>query len=447
MKNFLIIRLCVLLALALAATTLAGADVLTVNVSTQRYLAPDGNTVIHLDYEIPYKSLVFLAYKGGYFAQTEVTVEVAQGDSVVYTQTITDNIGVSHKADAASDKTYLNRVSYLLDGQEYVFRLQARDVSSLKQFFWVHNFSGLAPDSQISDLELCSIVRPDSTSYLEKFHRGGILYRTQPDLIFDKNEVEHVNLYFEVYTTPETRQETGLLMLTVERDSVAVSDDYIDFTPLQNTDGINLKIPIGDLAPGRYDGTLSLQLGDRSSQREFVFFVTEPKIPQYLLFPSPDDDYKLLRYFGGVRSSSDWRNYDETTKRKYVSQMWKEWADLNRLPPQNAVELLQERVDYSNKYYGHFDQGWTTDMGRIHIRRGKPDEIDKETTSDETRYVRKDYQIWKYRGGASAVYLFVDIQMNGNYKLLYVDGDEMETSNPDFQRYVGEDFDTSLLSN
>ena len=86
-------------------------------------------------------------------------------------------------------------------------------------------------------------------------------------------------------------------------------------------------------------------------------------------------------------------------------------------------------------------------MGRIHIRQGKPDEIEKGTSSDEARFVRKDYQIWKYQGRNKAVYLFLDIQMNGNYRLIYVEGDQQESSNPDYLYYLGDDFDTSKLYN
>jgi len=45
------------------------------------------------------------------------------------------------------------------------------------------------------------------------------------------------------------------------------------------------------------------------------------------------------------------------------------------------------------------------------------------------------------------VYVFVDMQMNGNYQLVYVYNDDMERSNPDYLRYLGDDFDTSKLSN
>jgi hypothetical protein len=37
--------------------------------------------------------------------------------------------------------------------------------------------------------------------------------------------------------------------------------------------------------------------------------------------------------------------------------------------------------------------------------------------------------------------------MNGNYRLIYVEGDQQESSNPDYLYYLGDDFDTSKLYN
>ena len=153
-----------------------------------------------------------------------------------------------------------------------------------------------------------------------------------------------------------------------------------------------------------------------------------------------------MRYFMGNRLPSDWSKLELSTKRRYITNFWDQMAALNQLEPDLAVDQIRQRVDYSNRVFSHFGKGWTTDMGRIYIRNGAPDEIEKDQSSDETKYVRKDYQIWKYGGRVKAVYLFVDIQMSGNYKLLYVKGDDQEISNPGWQKYLGNDFDTSRLN-
>ncbi len=444
MKSY---KILLALLLCLLSGTLFASDFLNVHVGTQRFLDKNQNTVIHIDYQIPYNGLVFQAFKGGYFAQVEMKVEVMEADSLVFEQVITDNIGITNKDDINSSKSYLNRVSYQIDRPHYQFKLSATDVLSQKQLFWGFSAEQLHPQVNLSDLELCSEVRPDSSSYLERFHRGKTLYRTQPSHIFDKNDQEFMNLYFEVYSTEEQRAESSLLVLTVEKDSLIIFDQYIDFIPLRSQEGISLKIPLQELSVGKYVGSLDLQLGEKNEHREFEFFVTEPKASLFYLFTNPDDDLRLLRYFVGYSEPAQWKSYDEQTKRRFVSQLWKDWSQSGTMSTQAAIDIVRERVDYSNQYFSFFDQGWTTDMGRIHIRNGKPDEIEKGTSSDDTRYVRKDYQIWKYSSRNKPVYLFVDIQMNGNYRLIYVDNDDRESSNPDFLRYLGSDFDTSLLNN
>jgi len=175
--------------------------------------------------------------------------------------------------------------------------------------------------------------------------------------------------------------------------------------------------------------------------------VIEEKEEEFFLFANPDDEFELMRIFMGNRISADWKDLSQDSKKRYITQFWRNMASNTNRSIQSIMDLVQERIDYSNKHFGHFKKGWTSDMGRIYIRNGAPDDIQRETSSDESRFVRKDYQIWKYSTGNKPVYLFIDIQMNGNYKLIYVVNDDMESSNPDWMRYVGYDFDTSKLDN
>ncbi|HOY84673.1 MAG: GWxTD domain-containing protein [Candidatus Cloacimonetes bacterium] len=444
MKNIRALLLCLALTGLGAA---AAAETFTMHVAPQRFLNKDNSTILNVDYQIPYGNLWFLAQKGGYFAELDLQVEVVVGDSVVYSQTYRDNIGISDKNDSRSNKSYLNRLTFSLNSEPWLLRVSAKDLNSRKTANWTYQAEPLGAQDLLSDLELCSFVRPDSSSYLQRFHRGNVLYQTQPSLIFDKTESEDLTIYFETYAPADLAGDTGLLVLTVEKDSVMVFDRFLDYAPLSHNEGISLRIPLEKLSPGKYTGSVEFQLGEQSQEREFIFFLTEPKQEQFFVFPDPDDDFKLLKYFTGATSTADWKTYDLETKRRYLSQSWKALAAAGAMNTQTLLDQIRERVDYANSYYSHFEQGWTSDMGRIHIRQGKPDEIEKGTSSDEARFVRKDYQIWKYQGRQKAVYLFLDMQMNGNSRLIYVEGDQRESSNPDYLYYLGDDFDTSKLYN
>jgi GWxTD domain-containing protein len=270
---------------------------------------------------------------------------------------------------------------------------------------------------------------------------------SEPSLIFDKGLNPVVYLYLEIYGAPEIIGQSQLLALYLERDSLMVRDDYIDFIPRSSVEGINLRIPLDELGTGAYQGSLTLQLGDAVLEREFEFFVTESVEQLYAIMPDPEEEIVLLRYFSGNQVPTDWVRYDEATKKRYVSGIWKRMAAAGRIRVEDLLSGIRERLDYTNRNFRYFKEGWKTDMGRIYIRNGKPDEVEKDTTMDDTRYVRKDYQIWKYRGRINAVYVFVDMQMNGNHQLVYVYNDDMERSNPDYLRYLGDDFDTSQLNN
>ena len=44
------------------------------------------------------------------------------------------------------------------------------------------------------------------------------------------------------------------------------------------------------------------------------------------------------------------------------------------------------RVQYANQHFGVGGQGWTTDMGRVYIQKGQPDEVVRSpSTSTEIR--------------------------------------------------------------
>lgn len=446
MKNIRTTYLAAILLATLAMPLLA--TNLNMFVDYNRFLDKDKNTVLLVDYQVPYRNLVFLAQNNGYFAELEIQVKLFTPDSLFSEQIVADNIGISNKSDAESKtKTYLNRLSILLPGSNLRMQFMATDLNSQNRFFWEYDLDALSRDAIISDVELNSEVRPDSLQYLAKFHRKNVLYRSEPSILINKNATDFAYLYMECYRSTTNLQASILLNLSLEKDSLIVMDEYMDFVPITASEGISLKIPLEGLKPGRYNGTVLVQREDISEEREFEFVLFEEKEEQFFLFADPDEEYTLMRYFLGGQIPSDWAGLSLDKKRRYGTQFWRNLASNQKKTVPETLALIRERVDYANKYFGHLKPGWTSDMGRIYIRNGAADDIQRDTSSDESRFVRKDYEIWKYSTGEHPVYMFIDIQMNGNFKLIYADDDERETSNPDWLRYVGTDFDTTLLDN
>lgn len=428
--------------------SLAAQETLNMHLDHTRFLDSQGKTIVLLDYQIPYRSLIFLAHSGAYFAEVDILLQIANQDSVIYSRTVTDNIGISSKYDALSQqKSYLNRLSFQVDEEDYRVSFSATDVNSERVFHWEFDVSPLPEGSRISDLELNSRVYADSSAHHEKFRRGDMVYEPVPSIILERQYHEYAHLYLELYTPEDELDEPQLLMLSLEQDKDLIIDEYMDTTVSASTQAFTLKIPLIDLDAGKYQGTVSLQAGDILQSREFEFVLSEATETMLSLFPDPDEEYRLMRYFMTSKTLSNWETLEPESKRRYITNFWMNMAISTQMSEQGIMDLVHERIEHANRYYSSQIPGWLSDMGRIYIRNGAPGDIEKEQTSDDTRFVRKDYQIWKYRSGNRPVYVFLDQQMNNNFRLIYVSSDDMEISIPDWKRMIGRDFDDSLLRN
>lgn len=210
---------------------------------------------------------------------------------------------------------------------------------------------------------------------------------------------------------------------------------------------ILFPINIRHLEKGRYQGQIEIIDSLESFSRVFEFSLIEPFVESYSVFGNPEDDILLVKYISPGSYPANWKGFSKDAKKNYITSFWIELANAKRLSVAEVISLYKEKIDFCNKRYSHFEKGWKSDMGRIFLRNGTPSDIEKDRTTDDTRYVRKDFQIWKYSNLNHAIYIFVDIQMNGNYKLVYAVNDDNESTNPDWRKYLGSDFDESLIEN
>lgn len=141
----------------------------------------------------------------------------------------------------------------------------------------------------------------------------------------------------------------------------------------------------------------------------FSFFWTiSPNSPQDL-----DLAMRQLEYIADRDSINFYLKQGLDAKKKYFEKFWKE-MDPN--PETNKNELMDEyyrRVNYANQSFSSMSQeGWLTDMGRIFIKFGQPDDIERHPFEMNTY----PYEIWRYYS-LRKVFLFIDRLGFGDYYL------------------------------
>jgi GWxTD domain-containing protein len=96
---------------------------------------------------------------------------------------------------------------------------------------------------------------------------------------------------------------------------------------------------------------------------------------------------------------------------------WREfWRRRDPVPSTAENEALEElltRVRYASEYYARYGKAWKTDRGRVYIRYGRPDRV--ERTADQIN--QGEYEIWHYEG-ENRSFVFFATYAGGQYRLV-----------------------------
>ncbi len=445
-KKLSLIALQAIAYLSLMALEDLNADRLGLFLDVNRYLDRNGNTRFVIDYQVPYKNLEFKPRNTGFYAELQVSIQLAYPDSEAFIdlKSFTNNIGVSRKYDITSDKSYLDRISLSPPSAGYRLRLIFEDLNTSKNYHWEYEMAPLLPETGLSDIEIIQSIIPDSTQYSQKFSRNGAAYVPAVSGIISKSNQDSIYIYCEKY---DHTGEFDTSILNMVKDSTLILVTLKALDSNQTTESLLFPINISGLASGKYLISLLVKSHNEVLSRSLDLFITEPQEMIYALFTDVNEEFHLIRYLSSAKSSSDWNSLTNQAKRSYISNFWINQAQGQNMTVQEILTAYRKRIDYCNARFSHFEKGWKSDMGRIYIRNGPPDDSESDESTDyNLKGGRKDYQIWKYLGRTQAVYIFVDIAMNGNYKLIYADNDDRENTNPSWKKYLGSDFDESRLN-
>ncbi|MGH2568907.1 MAG: GWxTD domain-containing protein, partial [Bacteroidota bacterium] len=103
---------------------------------------------------------------------------------------------------------------------------------------------------------------------------------------------------------------------------------------------------------------------------------------------------------------------DAEEKRERFLEFWKKRDPDTRTPNNELMEEYYRRVDYANKNYAHYIDGWRTDRGMVYIYLGTPDNIERYPFQSNS----KPFEIWYYNQ-INRQYVFVDESGFGDYRL------------------------------
>jgi GWxTD domain-containing protein len=227
-----------------------------------------------------------------------------------------------------------------------------------------------------------------------------------------------VNLFFEAYNPGGMDSiRYTVTALTLKGDVVHSQDTILALGAGRNDQILQFdhsSIPLGDyrmliqaFRPGHGDSA-STEIANTSRSIVIRWWGLPRSVKDLDL---AIDQLRYIAKEGEMSLMQDAKTPEE--KQAKFLEFWKKRDPNPNTPRNEKMELFYARVEYTNRHFSHYREGWRTDMGMIYIIFGPPSDVARHPFEVDS----KPYEVWRYYD-MNYDFVFVDESGFGDYRLL-----------------------------
>lgn len=364
--------------------------------------------------QVGYEVLSFVKRGDLYDASYEMTVSILDSaEGLISDKLWTESVkGVDFNQSVSSTAYSLTQRVFEVDPGRYTLRVAMRDLESKasRQYTRTVLVRDLrTPEFALSDMMLLSkvSVQGDRRSIVPSVspNVGAI-----PDQFF---------VYFEVYQRAAVDSVRYVIDILNKKDDVVLRVDTIDVVRSGRNERI-LRVPDATLPLGDYTlamRALPVSVPLDSAEGKARGITTKAILVRWSGLPRSVADLDLaieqLRYIAKEGETSTLRAAETPEqKQKLFLEFWKKRDPNPNTPRNERMEEFYGRVQYANKHFKHYIEGWRTDMGMIYIMFGPPNNVERHPFEVDS----KPYEVWSYYD-ISYSFVFYDQTGFGDYRL------------------------------
>ncbi|MEO0025738.1 MAG: GWxTD domain-containing protein [candidate division WOR-3 bacterium] len=225
--------------------------------------------------------------------------------------------------------------------------------------------------------------------------------------------------YFETYgLNPQTRSyELRYYIVSGGGDDTIVRSAPIERPKSSSRSATALEINIDSLNPGSYELVVEAVDHPFSVQNRVIFNLVEavtsqPRVERYQLQLTPHEQryYQELQYIATPRELEYYNRLSPEGREAYLAWFWSR---------HNLSEFVRRMETVEGRFATARTPGIKTDRGRIYVKYGEPDAIERKTMEMEV----KPREYWFYYQ-LGLTFIFIDIHGDGNYRLAWTNSPE-----------------------
>jgi len=365
---------------------------------------------------IPYQRLEFIKLEQDFVARYELIINISDSNykkidsKKIQKQLIAKDYSSSQ--GGAGEFDYNQSIFNLSEGK-YNIEVILSDLNSKRQFrknriinsvnFSNFNFSlsGILLVSSIEEKEGKFIITPHISDNVSDIYQGFFVFFE----VYNKNQKDTFDFVYQIFDKNSNLKFTSSKL-----------QRFID----TGTNQIYLSIALPkDFKQGSYilrilamkhvdSENLSSTDYLAATERSIKFF---PSFAGVIL-KDLNKSIKQLRY---VANQSEYEYIESAPtleeKQKRFEDFWKKLDPTVNTDRNEAFEEYYARIDYANKNFRSYNEGWLTDKGMVYIIFGPPYDIQTATNYNDGRV----YEKWRYSDNRQ--FIFVDNTGFGDFRL------------------------------
>ena len=379
-------------------------------VEALSYASPDsGLARLDVFIQAGYENLTFVKAGESYEASYEVTATLLDSSqATVSEQDWNEDVkGLPFNETIAAGASKVSQRSFTVHGGTFTLAVQSRDnenraVRRLQQTVNVPVFG--KPGLSLSSIMLVSrlthqggktrivpsispnvgVIPPPLYLFLEAYNRGPADSVTFTTSVFDKKE----NLLIQSDTSGLCRMGNNEMFCRIDHTRLTVGDYRLTVAATRAGKSLPLAV-VARLFVVRWHG---LPMGTNNLDLAI-------------------DQVRYIARDSEMDSLKSAKTPEE--KQKLFLEFWKRRDPNPNTPRNERMEEYYTRVEYANRHFSRYREGWRTDMGLVYILLGPPSNVERHPFESDT----KPYEVWSYYD-LNQAFVFVDENGFGDYRLV-----------------------------
>lgn len=366
--------------------------------------AGEGNTKLDVFIQVPFNRIKFIRNMEGFTAEYNMTVTIYEKEDEIFQEkSWVEKVNVIGFRETMSQKNFnISRKSFYLKPGQYTAKLNLEDRDS-KQ-----NFPG---EVKITVRDMgSSFVLSDPVLVNPPADESNRLLPNVSHIILTKDL--SVPFYFQASASADTTLKVEYLLVANDKDILYAKTEMREFKKGRNQ--IFQKFDSTHVTVGECRLIIRLKSPDNKEIFECHRQIIVRLAGLPMIIKDLDKAIEQLTYIASGHEMDSIRQgdgYEE--KLKLFMDFWKK-RDKNEATEENEIFTeYYTRVEYANKNFTHYMDGWKTDMGMVLIYLGLPSNIDRHPFD----YDSKPYEVWEYYE-LNKRFVFVDYTGFGDYRLM-----------------------------